>query len=118
MKYSILLLLLVSSSCSRLQFAANGAVPITWGAKSGHATFVTLEGMEELYLWGIVHSPKDIALNREFAKTGAVSVSKLEVESVNDWDVWWRRIVSLGFYWPQKWRAHAFVKKPDTASEQ
>lgn len=103
--------------CSRLPFVANGAIPITWGGRPGHTSYIEIEKMEESYLWGLIQPPQAIALNREFAKTGAVSVSKLEIESVNDWSVWWRRIVSFGFYWPQKWRASAFVKIP-AASEQ
>lgn len=106
-----LLLLLLFIGCTRLPIASQGHVPIVWGARSGHDQFVSIEKTEDFYLWGLISPPTSIELNRELAKTGAVSVSKFSFEYVNDWDTWWPRLISFGFYWPQKWRAEAFVKK-------
>ncbi len=118
MKY--LLILFVLLSCSRLDFAAQNesSIPIFWGAKPGHDTFVRVQGIVPLYLWGAIESPLPVSIEKAFAKEGATSISKLSVSEISGWDVWWPRVLSFGMYWPIKWQAEGFVQKPKVIEDR
>lgn len=110
----VVLFFFIFTSCSRLEFAAQTerSIPIYWGPKPGHDSFVKVQGTVPLYLWGTVESPIPVSIEQAFAKEGATSVSKLSVLEISGWDVWWPRLLSFGMYWPIKWQAEAFVQKP------
>ncbi|MBH48803.1 MAG: hypothetical protein CME71_11600 [Halobacteriovorax sp.] len=118
MKTLIFLMILICSSCSRIEYAANDGIPITWGARASHDTFARVGGVVPLYLWGAVESPIPVSLSAAFAKEGALSVSKLVVGEETSFDVWLPRLLSFGMYWPVKWQAEGFIQKAKFEREQ
>ena len=95
--------MLISFGCSTAKIQSTSSIPVSFESKTDHTRDISVEVQRDYYLWGLLPSTHEIAVDKEFEKTGAKSVSNVSDEKVTKKSniVW--GIVTFGFYMPSSY---------------
>ncbi|MBC74638.1 MAG: hypothetical protein CME64_01340 [Halobacteriovoraceae bacterium] len=102
-RIKILFLMLISFGCSTAKIQSTSSIPVTFESKTDHTRDISVEVQRDYYLWGLLPSTHNIALDKEFERVGAKSVAEVSIEEVTrKTNIVWS-VLTFGFYTPNSY---------------
>lgn len=102
------LTMLLLQSCAKISFQSNNITPSYISTKPKHSHRISLVGVRDFYLWGLIPNQHVVNLSEVLSAGGLITGAGLTVEDYQTFEdkVW--SVVTLGLYLPRHYRVKAW----------